>query len=387
VPIVNRIAALHEEAAGWRQDFHRHPELGFDLPRTSAIVADSLRDFGCDAVITGIGRSGVVGIIRGARTTSGRVVGLRADMDALPIHETTGADHASTVAGKMHACGHDGHMAMLLGAGKYLAETRNFDGTAVLIFQPDEEGGHGARAMIADDLMDRFGIHEVYGMHNSQDPVGTISVISGAASAAVDWIHIAIEGKGSHAARPHLAVDTVLVAAHIIAAVQSIAARNVDPLANAVVSLCHVDAGAAFNVIPQTAVLRGTVRTLSKAVQDLVEARLHQIVAGVAATFGASATLTYDRACPSVMNTGPECDHAACAAASVLGETGVWRDVDPAMGGEDFAFMLEERPGCMIGIGQGGTYGLHHPSYDFNDAILPIGMSYWARLVETRLPS
>jgi len=212
-------------------------------------------------------------------------------------------------------------------------------------------------------------------------------VISGAASAAVDWIHIAVEGKGSHAARPHLAVDTVLVAAHMIAAVQSIAARNIDPLASAVISLCHVDAGSAFNVIPQTAQLRGTVRTLSKAVQDLVEARLHRVVAGVAATFGATATLNYDRACPSVLNTGAECDHAARAAASVLGEAGVWRDVDPAMGGEDFAFMLEERPGCMIGIGQGGAFGLHHPSYDFNDAILPIGMSYWAKLVETRLPS
>jgi hippurate hydrolase len=387
VPIVNRIAALHDEVSGWRQDFHRHPELNFDLPRTSAIVAERLRGFGCDEVVTGIGRTGVVGIIRGSTTASGRVIGLRSDMDALPIHETSGVAHASTVPGKMHACGHDGHMAMLLGAAKYLAETRNFDGTVALIFQPDEEGGHGARAMVADDLMDRFGIQEVYGMHNSQDPVGTIAVIAGAASAAVDWIHIAIEGKGGHAARPHMAVDTLLVAAHVIAAAQSVVARSADPLQSAVVSLCAVEAGSVFNVIPQTATLRGTVRTLSKATQDLVEERLRAIVEATAASFGATATLTYDRACPSVMNTAAECDHAALAASSVLGEPGVWRDVDPAMGGEDFAFMLEERPGCMIGIGQGGDYGLHHPSYDFNDAILPIGMSYWARLVETRLPS
>ncbi|AVO44799.1 amidohydrolase [Phreatobacter cathodiphilus] len=387
MPIVNRIAALHEEATAWRRDFHRRPELNFDLPRTAALVAERLRAFGCDEVITGIGRSGVVGVIRGARTSSGRVIGLRSDMDALPIHETSGVPHASAVPGRMHACGHDGHMAMLLGAGKYLAETRNFDGTAVLIFQPDEEGGHGARAMVADALMERFGIDEVYGMHNSQDPVGTIQVITGAASAAVDWIDIRVEGKGGHAAKPHVAVDTVLVAAQIVIAAQSVVARAVDPLGSAVLSLCAVESGAADNVIPHTAVLRGTVRTLSRQVQDLVERRLRQVVEATAAAYGATATLTYDRACPSVVNTPAESAAAAVAAAAVLGEGGVQRDVEPPMGGEDFAFMLEERPGCMIGIGQGGAFGLHHPSYDFNDEILPIGMSYWAKLVETRLPA
>ncbi len=387
MPIVNRIAALHEEATAWRRDFHRPPELNFDLPRTAALLAERLRSFGCDEVITGIGRSGVVGVIRGARTTSGRVIGLRSDMDALPIHETSDVPHASTVPGRMHACGHDGHMAMLLGAGKYLAETRNFDGTAVLIFQPDEEGGHGARAMVADLLMERFGIHEVYGMHNSQDPVGTIQVITGAASAAVDWIRILVEGKGGHAAKPHLAVDTVLVAAQIVIAAQAVVSRAVDPLGSAVLSLCAVESGAANNVIPQTAVLRGTVRTLSREVQDLVESRLRQVVEATASAYGATATLTYDRACPSVMNTPAASAAAAAAATAVLGEGGVQRDVEPPMGGEDFAFMLEERPGCMIGIGQGGAFGLHHPSYDFNDEILPIGMSYWAKLVETRLPA
>jgi len=387
VPIINRIAALHEEVTAWRRDFHRHPELGFDLPRTASVVAEKLRAFGCDDVVTGIGRSGVVGIIRGRSDRSGRVIGLRSDMDALPIHETSGAAHASTVAGRMHACGHDGHMAMLLGAAQYLAETRNFDGTVALIFQPDEEGGHGARAMVADGLMERFGVQEVYGMHNSQDPVGSIQVITGAASAAVDWIDIRIEGKGGHAAKPHIAVDTLLVAAQTVIAVQSIASRSIDPLAAVVVSLCSVETGAANNVIPHAAVLKGTVRTLSRAVQDQVEARLNAVVSGTATAYGATATVAYERACPSVLNTAAESAAAALAAASVVGEPGVWRDVPPPMGGEDFAFMLEERPGCMVGIGQGGEFGLHHPSYDFNDEILPIGMSYWARLVETRMPA
>ncbi|QCK84834.1 amidohydrolase [Phreatobacter aquaticus] len=387
MPIVNRIAALHDEATLWRRDFHQHPELNFDLPRTCGIVADKLRAFGCDEVVTGLGRTGVVGIIRGRGQGSGKVIGLRADMDALPIHEISGKDHASTTPGKMHACGHDGHTTMLLGAAKYLAETRNFDGTVALIFQPDEEGGHGARAMIADRLMERFGIQEVYGMHNSAAPVGTFSVRQGASSAAVDWIHIVVEGKGGHAAKPHLAVDTILVAAQIVVAVQSIVARNVDPLESAVISLCSLNAGFTNNVIPQTAELRGTVRTLSKDVQDQIEDRLRSVVEMTAKTFGATATLTYQRACPMVVNHAAEADHAALAAASVVGDIQVDRISPPGMGGEDFAFMLETRPGCMVGIGQGGDYGLHHPAYDFNDEILPIGMSYWARLVETRMPA
>jgi len=387
MPIVNRIAGLHEEATAWRRDFHQHPELQFDLPRTSAIVADRLREFGCDEVVTGIGRTGVVGVIRGKSTGSGRVVGLRSDMDALPLTEITGAPWASTVPGKMHACGHDGHMAMLLGAGKYLAETRNFDGTAILIFQPAEEGGGGARAMVADGLMDRFGVQEVYGMHNGLDPVGTFSVRTGPTSAAADLVRIHVEGKGGHAAKPHLAVDTILVAAHIVVAIQSVASRNVDPLGQAVISICAFNAGFTNNVIPQTAELRGTVRTFDPAIQDMVERRLKAIAEGTAALFGARAELTYTRGCPAVVNHAAESDYAAAVAAEVVGDASVRRDKPPSMGSEDFSFMLNERPGCMIGIGQGGEFGVHHPAYDFNDEILPIGMSYWARLVETRMPA
>ncbi|MBX9991573.1 M20 aminoacylase family protein [Phreatobacter oligotrophus] len=387
MPIVNRIAGLHEEATAWRRDFHQHPELQFDLPRTSAIVADRLREFGCDEVVTGIGRTGVVGVIRGKSTASGRVVGLRSDMDALPLTEITGLAHASTVPGKMHACGHDGHMAMLLGAGKYLAETRNFDGTAILIFQPAEEGGGGAREMVADGLMERFGVQEVYGMHNGLDPVGTFSVRTGPTSAAADLVRIVVEGKGGHAAKPHLAVDTILVAAHIVVATQSVASRNVDPLGQAVVSICAFNAGFTNNVIPQTAELRGTVRTFDPAIQDMVERRLKEIAEGTAAVFGARAELTYTRGCPAVVNHAAEADYAAAVAAEVVGDAAVRRDKPPSMGSEDFSFMLNERPGCMIGIGQGGEFGVHHPAYDFNDEILPIGMSYWARLIETRMPA
>jgi hippurate hydrolase len=387
MPIVNRIAGLHEEATGWRRDFHQHPELQFDLPRTSAIVAAKLREFGCDEVVTGIGRTGVVGVIHGKSQASGKVIGLRSDMDALPLTEITGAPWASTVPGKMHACGHDGHMAMLLGAGKYLAETRNFDGTAILIFQPAEEGGGGAREMVADGLMDRFGVQEVYGMHNGLDPAGTFSVRTGPTSAAADLVRIEVEGKGGHAAKPHLAVDTILVAAHIVVAIQSIAARNVDPLGQAVISICAFNAGFTDNVIPQTAELRGTVRTFDPAIQDMVERRLKEIAEGTAALFGAKATLTYTRGCPAVVNHAAEAGYAAEVAAAIVGDAAVNRNKPPSMGSEDFSFMLNARPGCMIGIGQGGEFGVHHPAYDFNDEILPIGMSYWAKLVETRMPA
>jgi amidohydrolase len=387
MPIVNRIAALHEEVTAWRHDFHQHPELLFDVHRTAGIVADKLKEFGCDEVVTGIGRTGVVGVLKGAKTSSGKVIGLRADMDALPLTEITGKPYASKIPGKMHACGHDGHMAMLLGAAKYLAETRNFDGTVALIFQPAEEGGGGAREMVAEGMMERFGIQEVYGMHNGQRDVGVFNVRSGPISAAADKIHIAVEGKGGHAARPHQAVDTILVAAQIVVAVQSVLSRNVDPLESAVVSICAFNAGFTDNVIPQTAELRGTVRTLVPAVRDLVEARLCAVVEGTAALYGAKATFTYIRGCPMVVNHGAEADHAAAAAAAVVGEALVRRDLPPGMGSEDFSFMLEARPGCMVGIGQGNGPGVHHPAYDFNDEILPIGMSYWAKLVENRMPA
>jgi amidohydrolase len=388
MPIVNRISALHEEVTAWRHDLHAHPELQFDLPRTAAFVTDKLKEFGCDEVVTGIGRIGVVGLIHGAKRSSGKVIGLRSDMDALPLTEITGKPYASTVPGKMHACGHDGHMAMLLGAAKYLAETRNFDGTVALIFQPAEEGGGGAREMVADGLMERFGIQEVYGMHNAVGrPVGTFNVRAGPTSAAADRILIEVEGKGGHAAKPHLAVDTILVASQIVIAVQSVAARNLDPLESAVISICTFNAGFANNVIPQTAELRGTVRTLMPAVRDLVEARLKAVVEGTAALHGAKATLTYIRGCPMVVNHAAEAEHAAGAAGSVVGSEQVLRDIPPSMGSEDFSFMLEARPGCMVGIGQGDGPYVHHPAYDFNDEILPIGMSYWAKLVESRLTS
>jgi hippurate hydrolase len=385
MPISNRIADLAHEATEWRRDFHQHPELLFDLPRTSAIVAEKLRAFGCDEVVTGIGRSGVVALIHGSGARSGKVIGLRSDMDALPLTEITGLPHASRVPGMMHACGHDGHMAMLLGAAKYLAETRNFAGTAALVFQPAEEGGGGAREMIADGLMERFGIQEVYGMHNGSDAPGTFSVRAGPTSAAADRIHILVEGKGGHGAMPHLAADTVLAAAQIVIAVQSIVSRNVDPLEGAVVSICAFNAGHANNVIPHTAELRGTVRTLTKDVQALVEARLREVVERTAETFGAKATFTYIYGCPMVVNHAAEAEHAALAATSVVGADNVRRDKPPTMGAEDFSFMLEARPGCMVGIGQGGEFGVHHPAYDFNDEIIPIGISYWARLVESRL--
>lgn len=387
MPVVNnRIAALHDEVTAWRRDFHQHPELQFDVHRTAGIVAEKLRSFGLDEVATGIGQTGVVGVIRGKTNGSGRVIGLRADMDALPLTEITGAAHASLTPGKMHACGHDGHTAMLLGAAKYLAETRNFDGTVVVIFQPAEEGGGGGREMVKDGMMDRFGIQEVYGMHNAPGlPVGTFATRPGPLLASADQIRITIEGKGGHAAKPHQCVDTVLVAAHIIVAVQSIVARNVDPLENAVISLCKIEAGHAGNVIPQTAEIVGTVRTLKPEVRDFIEQRLADVVEGTARTFGASAKLHYSRDYPVTRNHEKNAGFAADAAAAVVGEEAVNRNAVPVMGGEDFSFMLEARPGAFIFVGQGPTAALHHPAYDFNDAIIPVGMSYWAKLVEQRL--
>ena len=290
MPVKNRFAELLPEITAWRRDIHENPELLFDTHRTAALVAARLREFGCDEVVEGIGRTGVVGVIRGKSDTGGRVIGLRADMDALPIREATGLPYASKVAGKMHACGHDGHTAMLLGAAKYLAETRNFDGAAVVIFQPAEEGGGGGREMVADGMMERFGIQEVYGMHNMPGiPVGQFAIRPGAMMAAADQFEVVVTGKGGHAAKPHDCIDSTLVAAHLVIALQSIASRNVDPLKQVVVSVCTFRTESeAFNVIPQTVLLRGTVRTMDPAVQDFVEARVTAIVAGTAATFGAA---------------------------------------------------------------------------------------------------
>src|SRR6185437_7743463 len=378
MPIVNRVADLHADITGWRRDLHMHPELMYDVHRTAGAVAEKLKAFGCDEVVTGLGRTGVVGVIRGRKGSSGRAIGLRADMDALPIEEATNLPYESTVPGKMHACGHDGHTAMLLGAARYLADTRNFDGIAVVIFQPAEEGGGGGKAMVEDGLMDRFGIGEVYGMHNYPGmPVGSFGIRAGAMMAAADALTIDIEGVGAHAARPHFGVDTVLVGAQIINAIQSIVSRNVDPLKSAVVSICMFRAGNTDNVIPQTVQLRGTARSLAPEVRDLLEKRLPVLVENTAAAYGAKATLTYRRGYPVLVNHEQQTGFAASVAGQIAGDDKVDTTLPPMMGAEDFSFMLNARPGAFIWIGNGASAGLHHPAYNFNDDAIPFGTSYW----------
>jgi hippurate hydrolase len=388
MPIINRVADLADEITTWRRDFHENPELLFDVHRTAGIVAEKLKSFGCDEVVTGLGRTGVVGVIKGRSNNSGKVIGLRADMDALPIEEATNVPHKSKVPGKMHACGHDGHTAMLLGAAKYLAETRNFDGTAVVIFQPAEEGGGGGNEMVKDGLMERFGVQEVYGMHNMPGiPVGQFAIRPGAMMAAADRFTITIEGKGGHAARPHDCIDPVVISAHVITALQTIASRSADPLDSVVVSVCTVKAGEAFNVIPQTAMLLGTVRTLSPEVRDLAETRIRAIVENVCAAFGAKAEVDYDRGYPVTMNDPDKTEFMANVARAVAGENSVDTTVLPLMGAEDFSYMLEQRPGAYIFLGNGDTAGVHHPAYDFNDEASPYGVSLWAKIVETGMPA
>jgi amidohydrolase len=385
MPIVNRVADLHAEITGWRRDIHANPELLYDVHRTAASVADKLKSFGCDEVVTGIGRTGVVGVIRG-RNPGSKAVGLRADMDALPIEEATGLPYKSTVPGKMHACGHDGHTAMLLGAAKYLAETRNFAGTAVMIFQPAEEGGAGARAMLRDGLIDRFGIHEVFGMHNYPGmPVGRFGIRTGPAMASTDTISIRLEGVGAHAAFPHTGVDTILVGAQIVNQLQSIVSRNVDPVEAAVVSICTFHGGEAENVIPQQVRLGGTVRTLSRDVRDLVQKRVREVVEGTARLYGAEAQITYTPGYPVLVNDSGRTAFAASVAREIAGDSKVDDQWPPLMGAEDFAFMLNERPGAFIYVGNGDSAGLHNPKYDFNDEAIPLGTSYWVRLAETAL--
>ena len=378
-------AGLAADATAWRRDIHRNPETLYDVHRTAGLVADKLRGFGCDEVVTGIGRTGVVGVIRG-KGSAGRAVGLRADMDALPIGEETNLPYASQVAGKMHACGHDGHTAMLLGAARRLCETRDFAGTAVCIFQPAEEGGAGARAMIQDGLMTRFAIDEVYGMHNLPGlPVGQFALRPGPIMAAADRFEIDIEGRGGHAAQPHVTVDPVLVGAHIVTLAQSIVSRSVDPLESCVVSITVFQAGSAQNAIPQTAKLAGTTRTLTAEMRDLAEARLKSIAESVAAAHGARATLRYGRGYPVTRNDPAKARVAEGAAVAIAGAGKVDAAVPPIMGAEDFSYMLEARPGAFVFIGNGDSAGLHHPGYDFNDAAIPHGIRYWVSLVETAL--
>jgi amidohydrolase len=386
MPIVNRVADLQDEITAWRRDLHAHPELQYDVHRTAGGVSEKLKSFGCDDVVTGIGRTGVVGVIRGRKPDGAKVIGMRADMDALPIEEASGVAYKSTVPGKMHACGHDGHTAMLLGAAKYLAETRNFAGPAVVIFQPAEEGGAGARAMMDDGLFDRFGIEEVFGMHNYPGmPIGQFAIRPGPMMASSDTISVDIEGIGGHAARPHFAVDTVLVGAQIVNQLQSVVSRNVDPLDAAVISICMFQAGHANNVIPQHAKLRGTARSLSPKVRDLLQRRVREVVEGTARAYGANAELTYTTGYPVLVNEERKTAFAASVAREVAGKDKVNTDCAPLMGAEDFAFLLQERPGAFIYIGNGNSAQLHNPAYDFNDEAIPAGTSYWVRLAETAL--
>ena len=387
MPVINRVADLHPDIMAWRRHLHAHPELMYDVHGTAAFVAERLREFGCDEVVTGLGRTGVVGVIKGRKPANGdlKVIGLRADMDALPIEEETNLPYASKTPGKMHACGHDGHTAMLLGAARYLAETRNFAGEAVVIFQPAEEGGAGADAMIKDGLMERFRIEQVYGMHNGPGlPIGSFALRPGPIMAATDAIDIRIEGLGGHAARPHKCIDSVLVGAQLVTALQSIVSRTVDPLDSAVISVCEFHAGNARNVIPQIAELKGTVRTLMPEVRDLVERRVREVVAGVAQQTGATIDLVYERGYPVTVNHPEQTDIATRIASDVAGAANV-HAVPPMMGAEDFAYMLEARPGAFIFVGNGDSAGLHHPAYNFNDEAIVYGTSYWVKLVENTL--
>jgi len=386
MPVKNRFAELLPEITAWRRDLHENPEILFDTHRTSAIVAEKLGEFGCDEVVTGIGRTGVVAVIKGKSDTSGKVIGLRADMDALPIHEQTGLEYASKTDGAMHACGHDGHTAMLLGAAKYLSETRNFDGTVVVIFQPAEEGGGGGKEMCDDGMMERWDIQEVYGMHNwPGKPVGSFSIRPGAFFAATDTFEITFEGVGGHAAKPNETVDTMVMASQAVLTLQTIASRNADPVDQLVVSVTSIESSSkAFNVIPQRINIRGTVRTMSEEMRNLAEKRIAEICNGTAATFGGTAAINYMRGYPVMVNSDAQTEFAAKVATSISGGCD---DAPLIMGGEDFAFMLEERPGAYILVGNGDTAMVHHPEYNFNDEAIPAGCSWWAEIVEQRMPA
>ena len=387
MPVKNRFAELLPEITAWRRDLHEHPELQFDLHRTSAVVAEKLREFGCDEVVTGLAKTGVVGVIRGRATASGKVIGLRADMDALPLTEASGVEYPSKNQGVMHACGHDGHTTMLLGAAKYLAETRNFDGTAVVIFQPAEEGGAGAKVMLDDGLLERFGIQEFYGMHNWPGlPVGQFAIRPGPFFAATDNFEITITGRGGHAAKPHENIDPVVVMAQLVLAFQSIVSRNADPVDQLVISVTSVETSSkAFNVIPPRVVLRGTVRTLSKEMRELARARMEALCETLPAGFGATATAQWrSQGYPAMVNSPAETEFAAEVARAVSGDCA---EADLVMGGEDFAYLLEARPGAYILVGNGPSASLHSPEYTFDDEAMPAGCSWFAEVVERRMPA
>ncbi len=385
MPILNRAAEMQEEIAGWRRHLHQNPELNFDVFKTADFVTQKLREFGCDEIVTGLGRTGVVGLIKGQQG-EGRTIGMRFDMDALPITEATGRPYASQTPGAMHACGHDGHTAMLLGAAKYLAETRNFPGAVAVIFQPAEEGGGGGNEMVKDGMMERFSIEKVFGMHNMPGlPVGQFATRPGPIMAATAEFTITVTGKGGHAAMPHRTIDPIVVGSHLVVALQTIASRTVDPIDSIVVSVTKFHGGDAYNVIPEKIELAGTVRTLKKEVAAIAEARMKAIAAGLAAAHNAVIHVDYDANYPVTFNHPEETAFASDVAAVVAGEPNVHRAVQPVMGGEDFSYMLEARPGAFIFVGNGESANLHHPAYDFNDEVIPHGMSYWVRLAETAL--
>jgi hippurate hydrolase len=389
MPIPNRIAALFDQMQAWRHDLHAHPELGFQERRTSELVAAKLAEWGIE-VHRGIAGTGVVGVLKGQG--EGPSIGLRADMDALPMEEANDVPHRSRHAGAMHACGHDGHTTMLLGAAKHLAETRNFSGTVNFIFQPAEEGLGGGREMVKEGLFQRFPCDAVYAVHNDPTiPLGEAAAIAGPVLAASDRFQIKVRAKGGHAALPHLAVDPVLIGAHIVTALQSIVSRRVDPISSAVVSVTMFHAGSAMNVIPDEAELKGTARTMRPEVQDFVEAAIARIATQTAEAHDAVAEVTYTRGYPPTVNHPEQTERAAATLAEILGERGVRRDHPPSMGGEDFSFLLNERPGAFLLLGQRAADGrggvpVHHPRYDFNDALLPIGAAFFVRMVERELP-
>ncbi len=388
--VINRIAEFHEDIKGWRRDLHAHPETAFEEQRTSDFVAEKLDEWGIE-VHRGLATTGVVGVLRG-QNNNGRAIGLRADMDALHLTELNEFEHRSKNEGKMHGCGHDGHTAMLLGAARYLAETKNFDGTVNFIFQPAEENEGGGRVMVEEGLFEKFPVEAVYGLHNMPGiPAGQVGMRVGPAMAAFDIFEVTVDGVGAHAAMPHLGVDAVVITSQIVTALQTIASRRVDPLESVVVSVTQFHAGDTWNVIPQQAVIRGTVRSFKKEIQDQAEADIRRIAQGICEAQGATMSMRYERRYPAVVNTSLETDIAAEVAAEVVGATNVEVGAPPLMGSEDFAYMLQEKPGCYIWLGNGadgqpGGCSVHNPHYDFNDDISVIGASYWAKLVETTMP-
>jgi len=387
--IVNRIGEFANDMKGWRRHLHANPELGFECHETAAFVADRLREFGVDEIHQGIAKTGIVAIIngQGAGPTIGPTIGLRADMDALPMHEETGLEYASKVAGKMHACGHDGHTTMLLGAARYLAETRKFSGRVALIFQPAEEDGGGGKVMCDEGIMERFDIGEVYALHNIPDlPIGTFFTTQGPIMAAVDDFEITITGKGGHAAYPQDTVDPIVAAVSLVSAIQTIISRNLDTAQKLVVSVTQIHSGSANNIIPETAFVNGTVRSFDKGVQQMVRQRIKSICNGIADSYGVKVSLDYHVDYPATINNPAKVEVAVKVAEDVVGAGNVIPDQPAEMGAEDFSFMLEHRPGAYLFLGQGDGAGVHHPAYNFNDEISPIGASFFARLVETQQP-